>query len=64
MLSEFGETINKLAKNPRPHRSKKLAGSTNEFRIRSGNYRILETVIDNIVTIYVFKIAHRKEAYL
>jgi mRNA interferase RelE/StbE len=57
------ESINLLAVNPRPHGSKKLTASTNEYRIRVGDYRILYTVNDNIITVYIFKIAHRKEAY-
>jgi mRNA interferase RelE/StbE len=55
--------INHLAENPRPHGSKKLTGSTNEYRIRVGDYRILYTINDTIITICIFKIAHRKEAY-
>ena len=57
------ESINKLALIPRPHGSKKLTGSLNEYRLRVGNYRILYTINDNIITICIFKIAHRKEAY-
>ena len=57
------ESINRLAENPRPHGSKKLTGSINEYRIRVGNYRILYSINDNIITIFIFKIAHRKEAY-
>ena len=57
------EAINRLAENPRPRGSKKLTGSTNEYRLRVGNYRILYTINDNIINIYIFKVAHRKEAY-
>ena len=57
------EAINHLAENARPHGSKKLSGSLNEYRLRVGNYRILYTINDTIITIYIFRIAHRKEAY-
>ena len=57
------KAINRLAENPRPHGSKKLTGSINEYRLRAGDYRILYTINDNIITIYIFKVAHRKEAY-
>jgi mRNA interferase RelE/StbE len=60
---KISTAINLLAENPRPHGSKKLIGSTNEYRIRVGDYRILYTINDTIITIYIFKIAHRKEAY-
>jgi mRNA interferase RelE/StbE len=55
--------INHLSENPRPHGSKKLIGSKNEYRIRVSDYRILYTINDTIITICIFKIAHRKEAY-
>ncbi len=58
------EVILLLSENPRPYGSKKLSGSMNEYRIRVGNYRILYVVNDDIITICVFKIAHRKDAYI
>lgn len=57
------EVINRLAESPRPHGCKKLSGSLNEYRLRVGDYRILYTINDTIITIYIFKIAHRKEVY-
>jgi len=57
------EAINSLAENPRPHWCKKLTGSLNEYRVRVGDYRILYSINDTIITIFIFKIAHRKEAY-
>jgi len=57
------EAINSLAENPRPHGCKKLSGSLNEYRVRVGDYRILYSINDTIITIFIFKIAHRKEAY-
>lgn len=57
------EAINQLAENPRPNGCKKLIGSLNEYRVRVGDYRILYTINDTIITVLIFKIAHRKEAY-
>ena len=57
------KTINNLSETPRPHGCKKLTGSVNEYRIRIGNYRILYTVSDDVLTVYVIKIAHRKDVY-
>ena len=62
-IIKIREAINRLAENPRPHGSKKLTGSINEYRLRVGDYRILYTINDHIITIYIFKVAHRKEAY-
>ena len=57
------EKILSLAYNPRPHSCKKLIGSTNEYRIRSGNYRVIYTVADDVLTVVIIKIAHRKDVY-
>ncbi len=57
------EAINQLAVNPRPHGCKKLIGSLNEYLVRIGDLRILYTINDTIITVLIFKIAHRKEAY-
>ena len=34
-----------------------------KYRIRVGEYRILYLIEDEVVTIFVVKIAHRKEVY-
>jgi mRNA interferase RelE/StbE len=55
--------IDGLAENPRPDGCKKLTGSADAYRIRSGNYRIVYTVDDVVRVITVEKIAHRREVY-
>ena len=55
--------IDKLSDNPRPAGYIKLSGSKELFRIRIGVYRIIYTIEDNILTVRVLKIAHRKEIY-
>jgi mRNA interferase RelE/StbE len=55
--------INGLADNPRPTGCKKLKGRINEYRLRFGNYRLIYTVSDAVLTVIVIKIAHRKQAY-
>ncbi|MDR1405605.1 MAG: type II toxin-antitoxin system RelE/ParE family toxin [Prevotellaceae bacterium] len=55
--------IDALAINPRPANNKKLQGYTNVYRIRAGNYRIIYSVEDAILTIEVIKIGHRKDVY-
>lgn len=54
--------IKELADNPRPVGCKKLSGEE-KYRIRIGNYRILYEINDEIVTVYVVKVAHRKDVY-
>jgi len=54
--------IGKLSDNPRPPDSKKLTGDE-KYRIRYGNYRILYSIEDNILIVYVVKVGHRREIY-
>ncbi len=54
--------IQALADNPRPPGSVKLTGEE-KYRIRQGSYRILYTIEDDVLTVCVVKIAHRKDAY-
>lgn len=55
--------IDSLATDPRPHGVEKLSGTENGYRIRVGSYRILYEIQDDVLTIYVVRVAHRREAY-
>lgn len=52
-----------LADNPRPLGCKKMAGSTDEYRIRVGNYRIVYQVQDKKLWVLVVRLGHRREVY-
>lgn len=54
--------IDKLVTNPRPAASKKLVNTPN-YRLRVGDYRIIYLIEDNVLTILVIKIGHRREVY-
>lgn len=54
--------IQELSDDPRPNGCKKLSGDE-KYRLRVGDYRILYEIQDEIVTVYVVKVAHRKEVY-
>ena len=56
------ERIESLKKNPRPDGCEKLTGQE-LYRIRQGMYRIVYSVKDNELTIWVIKVCHRKEIY-
>jgi mRNA interferase RelE/StbE len=56
------EKIDQLADDPRPPGSKKLSGQE-KYRLRQGNYRILYSINDEVVTITVVRIGHRKDVY-
>ncbi len=54
--------IESLRENPRPKGAIRLSGSE-RYRIRQCNYRILYTIEDKALIIYVIKIGDRKEVY-
>ena len=62
-LGQVAAAIDKLAVNPRPPQSKRLIGHIAGYRLRVGPYRVLYTVKQEIVTVLIIKIAHRREVY-
>ena len=56
------ERITALADNPRPPGSQKLTGN-DRFRLRQGSYRIIYSIEDDVLIVYVVKIGHRKDVY-
>lgn len=57
------EHIHGLADNPRPPGSLKLAGATDGYRIRVGDFRVLYAIDDVIVRVLVIRIGHRRDVY-
>ena len=57
------EKIKSLAMDPRPQGAEKLAGRSNLFRIRQGNYRVVFSVDDQARVIDVIKVGHRRDVY-
>ena len=61
-LSKILKKIEDLKSEPRPNGSEKLTGHE-LYRIRQGIFRIVYSIQDNELTIWIVKIAHRKEIY-
>jgi mRNA interferase RelE/StbE len=61
--NRIAHAIDALAHNPYPAGIKKLQGYDNVYRIRVGDYRILYSIENEILTIDIIKIAHRQSAY-
>jgi mRNA interferase RelE/StbE len=55
--------IQGLAINPRPHGSEKLAGYSDRYRLRQGNFRIVYLIDDDGSEVTIFKIGARKDMY-
>ena len=54
--------IKTLEENPRPPGSEKLTGQE-RYRLRQGRYRIVYSIQDDELTVWVVKIGHRKDVY-
>lgn len=55
--------IDELADNPRPNGVAKLKNGDNRYRIRVGTYRVLYNIFDEILSVTVVRIGHRREVY-
>jgi mRNA interferase RelE/StbE len=61
-LAKIVNRIESLAENPFPEGAVRLKGRE-EWRIRQGDYRILYVVEQEVVTVFVVKVGHRREIY-
>jgi mRNA interferase RelE/StbE len=55
--------IEELAAEPRPPGCEKLAGGTDLYRIREGDYRAVYSIEDRDRLVRVLKVGHRREVY-
>jgi len=61
-LQKILHRIEALAEDPRPQGHEKLTGQE-RYRIRQGRYRIVYYIQDKELTVWVVKVAHRKDVY-
>jgi mRNA interferase RelE/StbE len=61
-LKRILNRIAALAKNPRPPGCEKLTGQE-RYRLRQGQYRIVYSIQDDELTVWVVKVGHRKHIY-
>lgn len=54
--------IKGLAEDPRPAGCEKLTGQE-RYRLRQGRYRILYSIQEDELTVWVVKVGHRKDIY-
>ena len=60
---KIAAVIVSLAIEPRPYGAKKLAGTTNSYRTRVGDYRVIYDVYEREIVVSVLKIGHRRDIY-
>jgi len=61
-LKKILSRIETLSKDPRPQGYEKLSGQE-KYRIRQGTYRIIYSIQDQELTVWVVKVGHRKDVY-
>lgn len=54
--------IAQLGEDPRPEGCQKLSGY-DRYRIRQGNYRIVYSIEDDRLIVFVVKVGHRRDVY-
>lgn len=61
-LKKIFQRVKALADDPRPAGCEKLTGQ-DRYRIRQGRYRIIYSIQDKELTVWIVKVGHRKEIY-
>ena len=52
-----------LSENPRPASALQLVGGAGEWRVRTGDYRVIYEIDDNRLIVLVLAVGHRREVY-
>jgi mRNA interferase RelE/StbE len=55
--------IELLADDPRPPAATRLVGGAGEWRVRTGDYRIVYEIHDGQLLVLVLAVGHRREVY-
>jgi mRNA interferase RelE/StbE len=61
-VKKIFQRIKGLIKNPRPSGGEKLTGQE-RYRVRQGHYRIVYSIQDRELTVWIVKVGHRKDIY-
>lgn len=59
----IAKAIGKLSADPRPPGCKKLVGAANEYRIRTGDYRVIYQIRKSVLMVFVIRIGQRGNIY-
>ncbi len=55
--------IDALQVEPRPPGVEKLSGQDELYRIRSGRYRVIYRITDEVLEVLIVRIGHRRDVY-
>lgn len=62
LFKSIADTIDGLAEDPRPPGAEPVK-TTGHLRVRAGDYRIIYQVEDDVLTVLIIRIGHRREVY-
>ena len=57
------QRIDALREDPRPPGTKALVGRGSFYRLRVGDYRVIYEIRDEMLTVLVVRVGHRREVY-
>jgi mRNA interferase RelE/StbE len=63
VIAEIVARVTRLGEDPFPSGVKKLAGAEHTYRIRSGSYRVIYSVLKDNLLIEIVKVGHRQSIY-
>lgn len=52
-----------VAENPRPPAATRLVGGAGEWRVRTGDYRVIYEIHERQLLVLVLRMGHRREVY-
>ncbi len=52
-----------LADDPRPPAATRLVGGAGEWRVRTGDYRVIYEIQDKVLLVLVLRVGHRRDVY-
>ena len=55
--------IDLMAEDPRPPGARQLVGGAGEWRVRTGDFRIIYDIRDGELLVLVVKVGHRRDVY-
>ena len=61
-IKKILKVIESLSNDPRPSGCRKLSGQE-RYRLRQGQYRIIYSIQDDEISVWIVKIGHRKDVY-
>lgn len=62
-LRRVQAAIELLKGEPRPRGAKRLSGGDDEWRVRTGNFRIIYTITERALRVLVVAVGHRRDIY-